>query len=174
MNKEQKRLGNKGFSLVELIVVIAIMAILVAVLAPTLLSKIEESREGTDYSALGELKTAVEEAVLGSESTYNAVKTEIEATASKTSITYEVAFNKASNCAITSIDGKTGTGTTAGDKLYSAVTKVISALEFKSDTAKNGKVFITITKDGKVSAKIASGKDKDPETKKNEDPFEVK
>lgn len=65
--KEQKRLGNKGFSLVELIVVIAIMAILVAVLAPTLLSKIEHSREGTDLQALGEINTAIKEAILSSE-----------------------------------------------------------------------------------------------------------
>ena len=35
MKKTQKKLGNKGFSLVELIVVIAIMAVLVGVLAPT-------------------------------------------------------------------------------------------------------------------------------------------
>lgn len=32
--KKQKSMGNKGFSLVELIIVIAIMAILVGVLAP--------------------------------------------------------------------------------------------------------------------------------------------
>ena len=32
MKKTQKKLGNKGFSLVELIVVIAIMAVLVGVL----------------------------------------------------------------------------------------------------------------------------------------------
>ena len=34
MNKKQKSLTNKGFSLVELIIVIAIMAVLVGVLAP--------------------------------------------------------------------------------------------------------------------------------------------
>lgn len=169
--KEQKRLGNKGFSLVELIVVIAIMAILVAVLAPTLLSKIEESREGTDYSALGELKTATEEAVLGSETIYNLVKEDIGT--SGTEKTYKVTIDTTNN-EITAIGDSSDK---ASAKLKDAVTKVLPEFEFKSDAAQGGEVYITVTKEGKVSAKIvASGKTaSDPAiTKKNEDPFEVK
>lgn len=51
--------ANKGFSLVELIVVIAIMAVLVAVLAPSLLAYVERSRAQKDDSAMGEVTNAI-------------------------------------------------------------------------------------------------------------------
>ena len=51
--------NNKGFSLVELIVVIAIMAVLVGVLAPTLLRYVEKSRQQKDESAVAEVINAV-------------------------------------------------------------------------------------------------------------------
>ena len=60
MKKTQKRLGNKGFSLVELIVVIAIMAVLVGVLAPTLISNVEKSRESKDAQNIDSIKNAIE------------------------------------------------------------------------------------------------------------------
>ena len=43
-----KKTNNKGFSLVELIIVIAIMAILVGVLAPQYLKYVEKSRVSAD------------------------------------------------------------------------------------------------------------------------------
>ncbi len=45
------RLGEKGFSLVELIIVIAIMAILAAAIAPALIRYIDKSRRADDVQA---------------------------------------------------------------------------------------------------------------------------
>ena len=50
---------KKGFSLVELVVVIAIMAIMTAVLAPSLLSYVERSRAQKDNSAMSEVVNSI-------------------------------------------------------------------------------------------------------------------
>ncbi|MBR7000161.1 MAG: prepilin-type N-terminal cleavage/methylation domain-containing protein [Lachnospiraceae bacterium] len=51
---------NHGFSLVELVVVVAIMAVLVGILAPAYLSYIEKTRIQKDESAAGEIYRAAE------------------------------------------------------------------------------------------------------------------
>lgn len=50
---------NKGFSLVELIIVIAIMAVLVGLLAPQYLKYVNNSKVSTDISNAQEIATAV-------------------------------------------------------------------------------------------------------------------
>ncbi len=55
---------DQGFSLVELVIVITIMAILIGVLAPAYLRYIEKSRKQTDETAAGEIEHAAEIVVL--------------------------------------------------------------------------------------------------------------
>ncbi len=65
-----KKMNNKGFSLVELIVVVLIMAIIAVALAPQVMKWVENSRQSTDMqnfdSIYGAVSAAVvEEAVYG-------------------------------------------------------------------------------------------------------------
>ncbi len=56
--------NNKGFSLVELIIVIAIMAILVGVMAPQLIKYIEKTNVSSDTQLCDTVKSAVTTAVM--------------------------------------------------------------------------------------------------------------
>ena len=57
-------MNNKGFSLVELIIVIAIMAVLVGVLAPAYLRYVEKSRKSADVQAVDAVMSAMEAAAI--------------------------------------------------------------------------------------------------------------
>lgn len=59
MKREQKSLTNKGFSLVELIIVVAIMAVLIGVLAPQYLRYVEKARLQKDNSAIAEVANVI-------------------------------------------------------------------------------------------------------------------
>ena len=57
---KKEKMNNKGFSLVELIIVIAIMAVLIVVLAPQYLKYVEKSRNSTDLQNATEMVTALQ------------------------------------------------------------------------------------------------------------------
>ena len=57
---KEKKLNNKGFSLVELIIVIAIMAVLIGVLAPQYLKYVERSRVSTDRDNVTSIESALQ------------------------------------------------------------------------------------------------------------------
>lgn len=63
---------NKGFSLVELIIVIAIMAILAAAIAPALIRYIDKSRRADDVAAAETINTSAQ-AALSNEAAYDEI-----------------------------------------------------------------------------------------------------
>lgn len=64
---QAKKKDNKGFSLVELIIVIAIMAILVGIIASQVIPYMEKSRESKDISFLDTCLTSLQTAYADNE-----------------------------------------------------------------------------------------------------------
>ena len=83
---KEKKLNNKGFSLVELIIVIAIMAVLIGVLAPQYLRYVEKSRYQTDATMVDNVKNAIEVAISSNEGVYTTM-VDTTITFSNTSLT---------------------------------------------------------------------------------------
>ena len=80
--------NNKGFSLVELIIVIAIMAVLVGVLAPTYLQYVEKSKKSNDVTTVDSIVNAIEVCAIDPEvTTAGSWSMKIEVTTGGTTVT---------------------------------------------------------------------------------------
>ena len=152
MKKTQKKLGNKGFSLVELIVVIAIMAVLVGVLAPTLIRNVEKSRESSDLQTL--------DSVRGSVTTALSVETVSTALGSST---YE---GELSNSTLTQKTGPAAPA--AGGTLQTELSDDgVLAAKLKSKACSGKKITISIDANGKVAVYVPGVDDTKTKSKIN-------
>lgn len=127
--------SNKGFSLVELIVVIAIMAVLVGLMAPTLIKNVEKSRESVDIQTLDSVRQSVVTA-LSNEKVYSEFLSE-SITISAPHITYMD-------------DIKSATTGLNGELSKELDDDGILTAKFNSNACKNAKIKITISVDSKV------------------------
>ena len=135
----KNRKNNKGFSLVELIVVVAIMAVLVGVLAPAYLRYVEKSRLQKDNSAIAEIAQAMKIAAADETintaigSSANVTFTDAGNTAAAT-----ITFTDATNCVTV-----TALGTELSNVIGTTYTTTSNAYKTATDAP-----VLTITIDG--------------------------
>lgn len=148
--------NNKGFSLVELIIVIAIMAVLVGVLAPTYLQYVEKSKKSNDVSTIDSIVNSIEIGAIDPEVMTDATTT-LTVTVTTSGITFDPvttssAWAKSVEAAVgTDVKLKSNNWTTAGGGTENSVqiqaTRSVSTgkVEFKygADTASTFKTYAT-------------------------------
>ncbi len=93
--KNEKKMNNKGFSLVELIIVIAIMAVLIAVLAPQYMRYVERGRAASDRDNVQAIVSALQVHAVDTEATTSISAGTITLTRGATATTTNASFNEA-------------------------------------------------------------------------------
>lgn len=143
MNNKEK---NKGFSLVELIVVIAVMAILVGVLAPAYLRYVDKAKVQKDVSAVAEVIEAVKIAAAE-----EAVSEEIGT--SSTPTTVEITGSTGNYVVKKQVSGTEKFPENDLEQELQAT--VGTTLNLTSTSVTKGKVTIKVTKDTNHNLEIA-------------------
>jgi prepilin-type N-terminal cleavage/methylation domain-containing protein len=136
----KKEMNNKGFSLVELIIVVAIMAVLIGVLAPAYLQYVEKSKKTKDCQAVGSIMDAC------------------EIVASDVAVVWDAneAINiKASKGAVSYTNGSTEACTKLPDIVKEVdITGTWGGIEFEATKLSNGNVVFKWTNGGMTLAEI--------------------
>jgi type IV pilus assembly protein PilA len=131
----KKKRNNKGFSLVELIVVMAIMAILAVTLAPSLTKYVEKSRVAADKEVINSIYTAAQYAILDEKILNDATSI---MNASSLSLNSDTTVITAAS-EIYSVTGKTwatnSTYTNAGNSFVKEIFNVVGNFKLKSNSA---------------------------------------
>lgn len=123
---KQKKADNKGFSLVELIIVIAIMAILVGIVGTQVVPYLNKSKEAKDLQIINSYSTAA--------------MTAYSSNADKVTTTSPISFNVYAN-------GLTGEASMLAEAIKDLTYDDFPASKFTSNDAKDVVKDITITYD---------------------------
>ena len=144
-----KKLNKKGFTLAELLVVVAIIGVLVAVSIPIFTSQLEKAREATDVANLRAAKAVAATAYLSDENGLGSTQTatvRLEYNAAKGTLG---AADTGDACG----KGTTTEGNATGTILF---TNPNATDNYLPNTAAAGKkIQVSVTKDGTITCKFA-------------------
>lgn len=115
VKENRKKKNNKGFSLVELIIVIAIMAILIAVLAPTFTKYVDRSRQSNDASMVTSVVNAMQAAA-------------VDTMCKKTVDAYKIELKGSGAATISAAPGITDTYDTSTDQVKASIEESCGSL----------------------------------------------
>lgn len=142
MSYSTVRENNRGFSLVELVIVIAIMAILMGVLAPTLIGNVERSRESTDLQNLDALRGTIV-TIMADDDVYMEV---MDAASTADPLLIDLGDGDIANFSNIIVQEK------FRDAMLEHINK---SIETKSTVASANDLYIEVTKTGEISVFIA-------------------
>ncbi|QHQ61954.1 prepilin-type N-terminal cleavage/methylation domain-containing protein [Anaerocolumna sedimenticola] len=150
MKKRIKIKNDKGFSLVELLVVMAIMAILVGAIAPQVNKYVEKSREARDLQLVSTVFTAVQTGIASSETQVKTITNKdidyVLKTAAYENIQDEIIDLLGNDLVATKDEPAFPTDIDAVDAIKS---------KCLSKKGINGRLYVDYTADGKLSVYIA-------------------
>lgn len=138
----RKRLNKKGFTLAELLIVVAIIGVLVAISIPIFTSQLEKAREATDEANIRSIYAQLSADVLTENTTTDAKKgKDVCPAAANYTVTKEATTGNITGTATYKMTQKT-------DGLVSGGSVTIGGVDITSDKFTTGIATITIKDDG--------------------------
>lgn len=113
--KKMMKKNNKGFSLVELIVVVLIMGIIAVALAPQVMKWVGTARTNSDSNTAKDIKNAVQVAVAEAQSQNTSIVTASKGVALTSANLTSAKFGGGVNCLINVLGGECPTTSAGGN-----------------------------------------------------------